>query len=154
MLLTPLLAMQITREVNWTVGDFMVAGMMFGLAGLTFELAVRASRNMWYRGGVAAALAASFLTVWINGAVGMIGDEGNPYNLLFFAVIAVALTGSILARFKTAGMALAMLASAVAQIAIGVGGMASDVRGGILSTLFAGLWLLSAAMFRNAAGEA
>lgn len=152
-LLAPLIAMQFTREVNWTGGDFLFAAMLFGLVGLTFELTVRASRSPFYRGGVGAAIAASFLIVWANGAVGMIGNEGNPYNLLFFGVIAVALLGSVLARFRAAGMALTMLAAAAAQIAIGVGGMTSDVRGGILSTLFAGLWLLSAALFRNAARE-
>ena len=152
-LLVPLVAMQFTREVNWTVGDFLFAAMLLGLVGLTLDLTVRTSRNPSYRGGVGAALAASFLIVWANGAVGMIGNEDNPYNLLFFGVIGVALLGSVLARFRAAGMALAMLVAAAAQAAIGVGGMTTDVRGGILSTLFAGLWLLSAALFRNAARD-
>ena len=152
-LLAPLVAMQFTREVNWSVGDFLFAAVLFGLIGLTLELTVRASRNPYYRGGVGAAIAASFVIVWANGAVGMIGDEGNPYNLLFFGVIALALLGSILTRFQAKGMALTMLAAAAAQIAIGVGGTSSDVRGGILSTLFAALWLLSAALFRNAARD-
>src|SRR5688500_10445161 len=102
-LLLPLLAMQFTREVDWTVGDLLFAAMMFGLVGLTLELAVRASRSISYRGGVGAAVAASFLIVWATGAVGMIGNEDNPYNLLFFGVIALALLGSVLARFRAGG---------------------------------------------------
>lgn len=152
-LLLPLVAMQFTREVNWTFGDFLFAAMLVGLVGLTLELAVRTSRNPSYRGGVGAAIAASFLIVWANGAVGMIGNEDNPYNLLFLGVIAVGLIGSVLAKFRAAGMAFAMLTAAATQAAIGIGGMASDLRGGILSTLFAGLWLLSAALFRNAARD-
>ena len=152
-LLVPLVAMQFTREVNWTVGDFIFAGMLIGLVGLVLELTVRASRIPAYRGGVAAALAASFLIIWVNGAVGMIGDEGSRYTVLFLGVIGVALFGAIIARFRAAGMARAMLVAAIAHGAIAVGGMPIDLRGGILSLCFAAIWLLSAALFRKAARE-
>ena len=150
-LLIPLVAMQVGSEVNWSVGDFLFAGLMIGLVGAAFELTVRASPNRSYRGGVASALVASFLIVWATGAVGMIGNEDNPYNLLFFGVIGLALAGSVMARFRPAGMAIAMLVAAIAHCAIGVIGMPADVRGGIISTLMALLWFLSAALFRNAA---
>jgi hypothetical protein len=152
-LLTPFVAMQVTSEVNWTQGDFIFAALLIGLVGLGFELTVRASRSHAYRGGVAAALVASFLIIWVNGAVGMIGDEGNPYNLLFLGVIAVALMGAALARFRAAGMARAMVIAAIAQSAVALCGMPADLRGGILSACFAGLWLLSATLFRKAARE-
>lgn len=151
LLLLPLVAMQFTPEVNWTVGDFLFAGLIIGLVGVIFELAVRASRNTSFRCGVALALAASFLTIWVNGAVGMIGDEDNPYNLLFLGVIFVALIGAVLARFRPAGLFIAMAAAAVAQVAVGAGGIAVDPRGAMVSAAFAGLWLLAAALFRNAA---
>ena len=150
-LLAPLVAMQFTREVNWTVGDFIFAAMLIGLVGVTLELAVRASPNGYYRGGAATAIAASFLTIWVNGAVGMIGSEDNPYNLFFFTPVGAALIGSVLARFRPGGMALAMLVASAAQGAFAIGGMSADMRGGTFSVMFAGLWLLSAAMFRNAA---
>lgn len=152
-LLIPLVAMQFTKEVQWTVGDFMFAALLIGLVGTAFELAVRASANGTYRGGAAAALAASFLTVWVNGAVGMIGSEDNSYNLLFLGVILVALAGSILARFRPRGMSLTMFTAAGLQAVLGVAGMATDVRGGIFATLFAGLWLLAAALLRQASLE-
>ena len=153
LILLPLIAMQFTSEVNWTVGDFLFAILLIGSVGLAFELVVRASRNAAYRAGAAAALAASFLTVWVNGAVGMIGSEENSYNLLFLGVILVALSGSALAGFRARGMALAMLAAAAAQAALGLFGMTADLRGGILSTVFAGIWLLSAALLGNAARQ-
>lgn len=152
-LLTPLVAMQFTREVNWTLGDFLFAGMMIGLAGIAYELTVRVSGNRNYRAGVAVALCASFLTVWVNGAVGMIGDEDNPYNLLFLAVIGVALIGSIMARFRPIGMVTAMFFAAFFQGVVAAGGMSTDARGGMLSACFALIWLLSAALFRNAARD-
>ena len=151
LILLPLVAMQFTSEVNWSPGDFLFAFLLIGSVGLAFELVVRASSNAFYRAGAAAALAASFLTVWVNGAVGMIGSEDNPYNLLFLGVILVALAGSALAAFRAKGMAIAMLACAAAQAALGLFGTTADMRGGIFSTVFAGIWLLSAALFLSAA---
>lgn len=152
-LLLPLVAMRFTTEVNWSVGDFVFAALLIGTVGLAFELTVRVTRGWARRGAVAFALAAFFLTIWANGAVGMIGSEDNPYNLLFFGVIAVALLGAIAARFRAAGMAVAMAAAAFAQVAIAVFGMSADLRGGIISAGFGGLWLLSAALFRKAAAD-
>jgi hypothetical protein len=152
LLLLPLVAMQFTSEVNWTASDFAFAGAMIGGVGIVYELTVRATQSAPYRGGVALALAATFLTIWANGAVGMIGDEGDPANLMFAAVLAIALLGSTLARFRPKGMALAMLAAALAQAIAGGIGMLVDPLGGLFSTAFAGLWLVSAALFRRAAG--
>jgi len=153
LLALPLVAMRFTDEVSWTVSDFLFAGLMIGLVGVTFELAVRMTANSAQRAAIAVALAAAFLTIWANGAVGMIGDEDNPFNLLFFGVIALALGGAVVARFRPAGMALAMAAAAIAQAALGIVGMASDLRGGVLSAAFGGLWLVSAALFRKGARE-
>ena len=153
LLLLPLVAMQFTREVDWTPFDFAFAGAMIGGVGIVYELTVRRSGNPYYRGGVAMALAATFLTIWANGAVGMIGDEGDPANLMFAGVLAIALLGSVLARFRPRGMAFAMFAAAIAQaVASGIG-MLLDPLGGLLSTAFAGLWLLSAALFRVVAND-
>jgi hypothetical protein len=150
-LLLPFVAMQFTREVAWTVGDFIFAGLMIGVVGLAIELTVRATPNRAYRAAIGFALAASFLTIWINGAVGLIGSEDNPFNRLFLGVILLALLGAALAGFRAGGMALATAAAAAAQLLLSVFGAFTDLRGGILSALFAGLWLMSAALFRRAA---
>lgn len=151
LLLLPLIAMRFTTEVNWTASDFVFAGVVFGSVGILFELAVRMSRDPWYRAGVAAALLASFLNVWANAAVGMIGSENNPYNLLFLAVILLALLAAVAARFRAWGMALAMAAAGIAQLCIALGGVAQDPLGAAFSAGFAAVWLLAAAAFRNAA---
>jgi hypothetical protein len=146
----------------WTASDFIFAAAMFGVVGGTFELAVRASGNLAYRGGVAVALATAFLLGWINLAVGIIGNEDNPLNLMFFGVIAAALIGSIIARFRAAGMARAMTVAAVIQGLIGLGVFlkgsgASEPPGpvGILLLIefFAAAWLLSAWLFRMASRD-
>ncbi len=151
LLLLPAAAMQLSSEVNWTASDFVFAAILMGSVGGAFELAVRMNRNRAYRGGVGAALAAAFMIVWATGAVGMIGDEGDAYNLFFLAVILVALAGAVIARFRAEGMAFAMLVAAAAHIAVSLAGIAMDPRGAVFSTAFAGLWLLSAALFRKAA---
>ena len=153
LLLLPLAAMQFTEEVNWTASDFVFAGVLFGSVGLAFELIVRKSSSLAYRAGAALAVITAFLTIWVNGAVGMIDSEGNPYNLLFGGVLALALVGAIVARFEPAGMARAMVAAAVAQAAVGAGGLSADPLGGVLSMGFAWPWLLAAALFWKAARE-
>jgi hypothetical protein len=120
LLLLPLVAMQFTREVNWTPFDFAFAAVMIGGVGIAFELTVRATRNNAYRSGVAIALAATFLLIWINGAVGIIGDEDNPLNLLYIGVIAIAFGGMAWARFRARGASRAMMAAAIANAAVGL----------------------------------
>ena len=148
----PLIAMQLTREVAWTASDFVFAGVMLGTVGLLIELTFRLSPDWAYRGGVAAALAGGFVTLWINGAVGIIGDESHPANMMFSWVLAVGLIGAVIARFRAAGMAWAMIATAVAQVSVGV---IAFVLGlpflGPITIFFLAFWLCSAALFRRAA---
>lgn len=160
LIVTPLIAMQFTREVNWTLSDFIFAIVMIGSVGGAYELTVRMTGSWAYRGGAGIALLTSFLLIWINGAVGIIGSEDNPLNLLYLGVIGIALAGAVTARFRAGGMALAMFAAMGATAAIGLaafiaGWGASEPPGpaGIvaLNGIFAGLWLFSGALFRNAA---
>jgi len=120
LLLLPLVAMQFTRDVNWSPFDFAFAAVMIGAVGIAFEVAVRATRNTAYRGALAIALAAAFLLVWINAAVGIIGDEDNPLNLLYLGVIAIAFGGMAWASFRARGAARAMNAAAAANAIVGV----------------------------------
>ena len=153
LMLLPLIAMQFTNEVNWTGSDFVFAAVLFGSVGLTLELIVRKSRSLAYRLGAAIAVVVAFLTVWVNAAVGMIGSEDTPYNLLFLGVLVAALVGAVVARFRAAGMARAMVVAGIAQAAASAFGLSTDFRGGVLSMGFTGLWLLSAALFLSAARD-
>jgi hypothetical protein len=153
LLLLPAVAMQFTGEVDWDETDFIVMGIMLATACGISELAARASSNGAYRIGAGIAVGTAFLTVWTNLAVGMIGSEQNPYNLVFAGVLGLALVGSIVARFEAAGMVRAMIAAAVAQGTAGAVGLPTDTRGAVFSMTFALFWLLSAAMFRMAARQ-
>ena len=153
LLIAPVIAMQLTPDVRWGGADFVMAGLLIGAVGFVFEAALRLTRSWTYRFAAGLGVAAAFLIMWANGAVGMIGDEGNPYNLYFLGVIALALAGAVLARFRPAGMAFAMTVAGAAQVAFAFGGLAADARGAVFSAGFAALWLLSAALFRKAARD-
>jgi len=70
---------------------------------------------------------------------------------MFAGVLAIALLGSVLARFRAGGMAITMIAAAIAQAVAGGLGMLLDLLGAVLSAGFAALWLVAAALFRRAA---
>ena len=92
--------------------------------------------------------------IWANGAVGMIGNEDNAYNLLFIGLIPLALLGAAVVRFRAAGMTAVMLLAGAGQIAIGAFGYAQDPRGAVFSIITSGGWLVAALLFRVAAGRA
>jgi hypothetical protein len=129
-------------------------GVIFGLVGLTLELAVRMSSHWAYRAGAGFAVLASFFILWVNLAVGMIGDEDNAYNLLFGGVIVLAIAGAVVTRARPKGMARVMAVAGLAQAAIGLVGLAADPLGGTLSAGMGGLWLISAWLFGKAARAA
>lgn len=155
LILLPAVAMQVAPDsgVNWTFSDFVFATLMIGSTGLAIELVVRRSRSWTSLAGAVVALGTGFLLIWSNLAVGYIGSEDNPYNLLFFGVIAVALLGSAIARFQAAGLMWAMGATALAHAAVGIGGLAEDPITGPITFVFTLMWLTSAALFRAARGR-
>jgi hypothetical protein len=115
MLLLPLFAMQVTDEVDWDVADFAFAGTLIVGTGVTYEVAARITGNTAYRAAVGVALAAAFILIWMNLAVGIIGSEANPANLMYGGVLAVGIIGAIIARFQPHGMARALVATTLAQ---------------------------------------
>ncbi len=151
LLLLPLIAMRFTSEVNWEVGDFLVMGVLLGITCSFYELGVWLSSSTIYRAAFATAVLGGFLLVWINLAVGMVGD--GPFNLWFAGVLVVGIVGALIARFRAAGMVRTLLAMAVAQASIAGYALvtAMDPRGSTFSLLFAGIWLVSAALFHWAA---
>ena len=119
--------------------------------------------NGTYKSAVGLALATAFILVWIIGAVGILGADGDPADLMYLVVFSVGIGGAIIARFQPQGMARTMLATAVAQMLIA---MAALILGQqhlpymsvfeilSLNGFFAALFLGSARLFRKAAREA
>lgn len=164
-LLLPLIAMQISDAVNWGLGDFAIAWVLLTSVGLSYVLITKKSGTVIYRFAVGLALLAALLLVWINGAVGIIGNEGNSANLIYAGVLAVGFVGALITRFKSFGMALTMLAMAGTQLLapfiammiwqpnITSWGMAGAGGVFILNGFFVALWIGSALLFLRASSS-
>ncbi|MBC6613256.1 hypothetical protein H8B15_20205 [Hymenobacter sp. BT507] len=104
------------------------------------------------------AVAATFLLVWGNLAVGFIGSEDNPANLLYIGVLVVGFVGAIAAQLQPLVMAKAMFAEALTQFAVPFVAMMiwqPELTLGVLwvvvlNTVFAGIWAVSGWLFRRA----
>lgn len=156
LMLAPAVATQVTDEVAWDSADFILVGLLLAAGCTIWELAVRKSGSVAYAAGVGVAVGAAFLLLLVNGAVGFLGSEDNPVNLVFLTVPAVALGGAIVARFRAGDMARALAVTAGAQVAAGALGLAlfPDLRGFLVGTaMFVPLWLLSAWLFGKAGAE-
>ena len=151
-MLLPVAAMQFTSDVGWTSEDFTFAAVLLGLTGGVLEAALRTGGQLAFRIGAAMALGACFLLVWVNGAVGIIGNEDDPANLMFAGVILIAMAGSLVAGFRADRMARAMQVTAGAQVTVFLIALASGAGFIPFATLFfTGVWLGSAALFAKAA---
>lgn len=156
-LLVSLVAMQFTDEVVWDLFDFTFAGTLLFGTGLMYELVARKEDSVAYRVAVGVAAAAAFLLVWVNGAVGIIGED-NPANLLYGGVLAVGFTGAAIARLEPRGMARVLIAMAFVQMLVPVIALIvwrSDFAPGVakvfaLNAFFAVLFVGSALLFRRA----
>ncbi|MBC6697575.1 hypothetical protein [Hymenobacter sp. BT190] len=166
LLLIPLVAMQYTAEVNWTFSDFVFGAVVLFGAGSTFVLIARMGNNGTYRLAAGIGVVAGLLLVWANAAVGLVGSEDHPTNLLYGAVLLVALGGAIAARFRPLGTSNAMFAAALTYVAVtGIAlfvwkptGAAAEPAAYQLNVLvangvFAALWAVSGLLFRRAGGS-
>jgi hypothetical protein len=73
-LLVPLIAMQFTREVNWSPADFLIAGSLLLGACLVFEFFARRGGTLAFRVTVGIAIAMLVVLVWLELAVGIFGS--------------------------------------------------------------------------------
>jgi hypothetical protein len=114
-----------------------------------------------YRAAVGVALAVAFLLAWANLAVGIIGSEDNPANLMYIGVLAVGIVVAVIVRFRPRGMARALFATALAQALVPVIALIiwkPPVTSGVLEVLgvnafFVALFVGSALLFRHAGRE-
>ena len=164
LLLIPLVAMQFTTEVVWTLLDFVVMGVLLFGTGLTYVLVSRLGTSRTYRVAVGVAVAAGLLLVWANLAVGLVGSEHNPANLLYGGVLAVALGGALVARFRPLGMSRAMFAAALTYVLVTAIALlvwtptpataepAANLPNVLVANgVFAALWAVAGGLFRRAA---
>lgn len=120
-------------------------------------------RNL-VRAGAGVAVATGLLQLWMNLAVGLVGEADNAVNQGFYGVVVAAAACAFTARFEAAGMARAMLATAGVQALLGLAVATAPSTpqiepmgaGGVvmLSGMFVTLWLVAAGLFWRGAGQA
>lgn len=72
-LIIPLLAMQLTNEVNWSLSDFIIAGILLLGFGLLIELLLQKIKKRNFRIVALVIIAIAFLLFWAELAVGIFG---------------------------------------------------------------------------------
>ncbi|MEJ1221226.1 hypothetical protein [Sediminicola sp. 1XM1-17] len=70
-LLIPLLAMQFTEQVDWTLSDFIVAGALLLGTSFLIEIVLRKVTSKKYRIALCAVLLLGLLLIWAELAVGV-----------------------------------------------------------------------------------
>ncbi len=158
-LLIPVIGMQVSDEWNWTLSDFVFATVLLFGTGLAYEVISKQGDTVAYRAAVGLAALTAFLLVWVNAAVGIIGDE-NPANILYLGVLVVGFLGALMSRLESRGMARALFMTAFAQFLVPVIGLIfwspqafswepGVLRVFILNTAFVAFWVGSGILFRN-----
>lgn len=117
-LILPLIGINTVEGWNWTGSDFVGAGVLLFIPALAFELLIRKSGSLLYKLGAALAVLTIFLIVWVNLAVGIIGDEDNPSNVLYFFAVITAISGWFVAGTDARRIARAMFATAAVLVLI------------------------------------
>jgi hypothetical protein len=87
-LLAPLLAMQVTDEVDWGVADFVLAGALMAGTGLLLELAARKPRTIAYRAAAAA----------LGVAAIVLGEADDAPGLVLFGCLLIVGTVALAVR--------------------------------------------------------
>lgn len=71
LLAVPFVAMQFSSEVNWSLYDFIGAGILLSIIGFTIDFVLRKTRSRNKRSLILLAIFILFLLVWIELAVGL-----------------------------------------------------------------------------------
>ncbi len=74
-LLIPLIAMQFTDQVVWTVSDFVIMGILLLITGFALDFTLRKAGK--YKVAIAIAIILLFLYIWAELAVGIFTNLGS-----------------------------------------------------------------------------
>ncbi len=157
----PLTAMQFTNEVEWTFFDFLVAGILLMGTGLSFVFLANKAHNKIYKMAIGLTLGTALLMIWSNLAVGIIGNEDNPINILYMGVLGVVAIGSFISNFKPKGMSLTLILTAISQVIViimalleGYGNTLNSLRELLMvNGFFIVLWLGASFLFNKSSLE-
>src|SRR3989344_5814997 len=149
-------------EVQWS--EAIAYSIILLIVGGFYELWqwLKTQSNM-YLFAFGVGLLGVLLLGWVSGAVGIIGSENNSVNLMYWAVPAIGLIGSLISRFKPRKMAYTLFAVALVQFLVPVvaliispevsWGNAGVIGVFVFNSIFALLFVGSGLLFLRAARE-
>ena len=73
LLLIPLIAMQLTNEVNWSFFDFIIMGVLLAITGLLIGIILQKVKNSKNRLILIITIVMMFFLIWAELAVGLFG---------------------------------------------------------------------------------
>lgn len=150
LLALPAITMQFSDTVAWGPEDFAIFAVLLGIVCLTVELAARTSNHFSYLAGVSLAAVGGLMLVFINLAVGVIGEPDNLRNLAFFAIPLLGFLGALVGHFRPMSLIRVLVVMTVIQISAAFLAPAEMMHVMIPFTgAFVGLWLLSAFLIRR-----
>lgn len=150
----PVVAKLTVEGMLWDETDFIFAAVVIFGSALLVEIGLRLSHDIAYRAGVAIAVGATFLTVWSNAAVGIIGNEDNPLNLMYFAALAAIGLAVLASRFRAGALSKILFAMAAAQFAIAAIAQYHGHFTWVIALFFAAIWATSGWLFAKASAAA
>ncbi|MBI1400740.1 hypothetical protein [Hyphomonas sp.] len=142
--------------MSWGLVDFLVAGGLITAFGGVFVMGLRASNSWSYRAGFALALLTGLAVIWSALAVGIVGDEGDPADLMYAAILFGGFVAACAVRFSPGGMrrslyALSTATGAASLAAISVAGNAQAPVMLMFHTVIAGGFAISGYLCGRAA---
>lgn len=161
-LMIPLIAMQFSDEVDWSLADFVIMGVLIFVTGSSYVALSRKMPNVVYKLAMAFAIGSAFLMVWANLAVGLIGSGPHVGNFMYIVVLSVIIIGFFLSRFSTRGMERAMYATVLSLLLLTIIALLANMQqypdSSVMEIIgvnafFATLFLISALLFRHASQE-
>jgi hypothetical protein len=158
-LLLPLMGNIFVEGFDWSPFDFAVWGGVLFAALATFDVVSRMGKTHSYRAAVGIGCLAGFLSFWINGAVGVIGDDETANLMLVVVPFSLGLVGAAMSHLQPRGMSRTMFAMAAAQALIPVIALAwvpiAKYTPGVpqvmlLNLFWVASWLAAGVLFKSA----
>lgn len=116
-LILPLIGELTVPDWNWGVGGFLVMGTLLYVTFLMIELIAKHSPNTFYKAAVGIAVLTTFAIIYVNLAVGIIG-EGNNTSACYFLTVPVGFLGLALSRLKPKGLSWTAFAMAAVVLLV------------------------------------
>jgi hypothetical protein len=152
-------AMLFSKEMDWTEATA-YSSILLVITGIYELVLILKKRSSIYKIAFGMWLGGMFILGWANGAVGIIWNEDNPANLMYRAVFAVGLIGSLIAGLQPRRISYTMFAVAVVQLLVPLfallvwpaqtsWGEAGVIGVFIINFIFAMIFTTSAVLFRS-----